>query len=73
MTCLLLILSACQTTRPQSNSICATGVMPFSAPRESLQALPQETKDNLALLNCTLWKYCGYAVPNEKKCKELTD
>lgn len=48
--------------------ICTSCIQTFDLTKEELANLKRSTKENMVLINCTLYEECGFEVPNAELC-----
>ena len=54
----------------KNRNICLSGIEVFrDLSKESLKTLPRNVKENMILVNCTLYSVCDFAIPKPENCK----
>lgn len=73
LTTMLILLSNCITISNHEVldggvNLCTSSISTFSLDDEEKSCVKRETKENMAHINCALYKYCGFKVSNPTFC-----
>jgi hypothetical protein len=52
-------------------NLCSSSIETFNLEDEEKPCLKRETKENMAQINCALYKYCGFKIKNPTSCDKL--